>query len=427
LNNKLPAVLIINTSGEQKNFYFMLVFILVLNIASASIFDSRYIPFVIGIFLLTQHIVLRRVFSVKFIALLILWVLINVSSILYFDTSFYIERLIINTINLLFLPYLLIVQMRDKFWPYFESIVYLLTLISLPLFFANILFPGFFNSLVSIFSVTTTPSLLVNENYWSALIYVNSTAESGIGVTRNCGFMWEPGAFAMIIVWGIIYNWYKNGLKFNRKTLVYIIALLTTFSTAGYLAMLFLFLGFNFRRANPVNFLYAVLTLLVFTFYLYELEFLSGKIEGYFSTFSRGSLVYNQDNLIVKGNRFQGIEYSVLRTIKYPFGHGLSSLEEQAGGQTVLYGTNGLGMLLEMWGVLGFIFLMFLFKNYFRVISNGGINAISAICFFLALVILFFSNPIARNLLFYFIIMSTIALPEFRNRKNRLLGEHHER
>lgn len=50
--------------------------------------------------------------------------------------------------------------------------------------------------------------------------------------------MWEPGAYAMILNILIAYNICRQGFQLNRHIKVYTIILLTTFSTAGYLAFL---------------------------------------------------------------------------------------------------------------------------------------------------------------------------------------------
>ena len=91
--------------------------------------------------------------------------------------------------------------------------------------------------------------------------------------------MWEPGAFSLMIIWSIIYNWLKSDkMVFNFRMWVYIIALITTFSTAGYFALIFLLLGYYFKKVSFTNIALTIGSVLIFYTVVYELDFISGKI-----------------------------------------------------------------------------------------------------------------------------------------------------
>jgi hypothetical protein len=221
--------------------------------------------------------------------------------------------------------------------------------------------------------------------------------------------MWEPGAFAMMIVWAIIYNWSTKELKFNKRFFVYLIALITTFSTAGYFALIFLLASFYIRKINLLNTMGLALLIFLFSTYVYNLEFISGKINQYSIAYSVKDQETFQTEGTVKVNRFQGGKYAFQRSLKYPLGYGLVSSEE-ASEDVVHYGTNGLGTLLEMWGIIGFIYLIKLLRQYIHLINNGKISNLTQIFFFIALLIMFFSNPISRNLFVYFIFITPLAM-----------------
>jgi hypothetical protein len=60
-----------------------------------------------------------------------------------------------------------------------------------------------------------------------------------IHVIRNCGFMWEPGAFVSILMLVYYLNvFHKHEPLTSRKNIVFVIAILTTQSTMGILALL---------------------------------------------------------------------------------------------------------------------------------------------------------------------------------------------
>ena len=67
---------------------------------------------------------------------------------------------------------------------------------------------------------------------------------------RNGGMFWEPGAFQIFINLALLIELLKN-LPRGRVILVYVITIITTFSTTGFLGMgmLFLIPFFILRRA----------------------------------------------------------------------------------------------------------------------------------------------------------------------------------
>jgi hypothetical protein len=326
----------------------------------------------------------------------------------YFGTEIMMFRLVIITVNLLFLPYLLISYIGEGFWKKFEAVIYFLTLISLPLYLLNLVFSSLFNSMQNIFKFITIPSFLVNPNFWSAGIYVNAISDNGYGVNRNNGFMWEPGAFAMIIIWAMIYNRSSSVTKLSKKFWIYLIALITTFSTAGYLAFMFVISGFYIKQLSLVKALFLGIPILLIAAYVYRLDFISVKIAENLVVYQENTISYSQlsESNVVKVNRFQGGQQALLRTFQYPIGYGIISQTDFL--DDMIYGTNGLGALLEMWGVVGFIFLMVMLWKYLYVIQKHEIGRISRILFFIALLIVFFSNPVERSIFVYLLFLYPI-------------------
>lgn len=384
-----------------------LIILLVLYMGSASILTTKYIGISIGLLVFVIHLNKQKTFNSSFLKLLVYWIIINVFAMV-FIAPFGILRVFNNALVLLFLPYMVINLMGFNFWRKLEKFIYILTLISLPLYIMNNIFPGFFNSLDSVFSVFTKPALSLNSNYWSVFIYTNAFAEGSFGLLRNNGFMWEPGGFAMILIVALIYHLLTQGYIFNRKTIVYIISILTTFSTAGYFALIVLLSGFVLRKITVMNIVIVGVVIVLFSVYAYRLEFISGKVDTYFTQFEKdptGEL----GNSEKKVNRFQGGFTAAIRTLKYPIGYGLISFND-TGDNEYSYGTNGLGSLLEMWGVLGFGFLILNMRRFIELLNSFHTSKLTIYLLLLALLIVFFSNPISRFVLVYFIIMTPIVM-----------------
>lgn len=226
---------------------------------------------------------------------------------------------------------------------------------------------------------------------------------------RNLGFMWEPGSFAMIIIWALVYNALRRDkFLFSMRFFIYSIALFTTLSTAGYLAYFVFLAGYYLKKISILNIAMAVLFGLVFYIFIYDLPFISGKLDGYME-------VYEDDPTGQSGhygrkvNRFQGGITSLLRTYQYPLGYGLISPEDLKDND-FSYGVNGLASLLEMWGIFLFPVIIISIYKSLKVFDNFNSPNFRLALYFVAFLIEFFSNPVSRIIFIYLIIVTPMVL-----------------
>lgn len=394
---------------KEERVLAFIIFILLMNMANANILVGRNIPFVIGLIFLFRHIKANSfVFGKSFLILVGLWILINLVSMIVNNVSFSFFRLLINTIRLLFLPYLLLYIYGKSFWITFEKVIFFLTKISLLIFIINIAQPSLFNSLQSLFKIFTTQGLMVNHGYWSAFVYVNAFADNGYGFLRYNGFMWEPGAMAMIIIWAMIHNSINNGFQFDKRFMIYFVALIVTFSTAGYMAFVFILFAKYLKKITIVNFFIILIFSIAIYFSYSRLEFISGKLNSYTEEFNEDKLGEN-GNMETKINRFQAFGAVLVRILDQPFGYGLVSANDIDDFEYSA-GVNGLASLLEMWGIPVFIYFLFQFYRYIRWLDvNSKLNKLGIFLSAIALLIPIASNPSERMILVYLIILSSIV------------------
>ena len=171
-----------------------------------------------------------------------------------------------------------IVKILDKnFINYYINILYYMALISFVFFFPILFLPslGSFlvHSIVPLFSIFNI-SHSVHE---SVLIY----NLSHIYLFRNSGPFWEPGAFAGYLLIAFMLNSIKEVNILNKKNKVFLVAIVTTFSTTTFLALfIFLFL-FYYKQVKNVAFkIVVVVSLVSIAFVAYtSLDFLGKKIE----------------------------------------------------------------------------------------------------------------------------------------------------
>lgn len=397
---------------SHKIFYSVLILLLAIILGGNSILDTRLNVFFIGVLLFLVHMASNKNIQNSMIRILVIWLVINVLSVVILGGGFIFFRIIIMTVNLILVPYLFLRAMGPGFWDKLEKVIFILTLLSIPLYLLNILFIDFFNSLTIYFEPLTKHSLTVNLHYWTALIYTNAIGDNYYGLVRNSGFVWEPGGFAMIIIVAIVYNWLTNGVSFNRKIFIYIVALISTFSTAGYFALLFILAAFYIKKVTFFNIILLGIAVIIFFNFVYQLDFMEGKINKYTEAYQQNEINAKAEKNKVKVNRFQGGYEALVKTMKYPLGYGLVS-EKDYTDEVEIYGTNGLGSLLVMWGIPAFIYLIYLMWKFFVILNIRNLNRLSLFFLMMALLVVFFSNPIARYILPYLIIITPLAFKKY--------------
>lgn len=134
------------------------------------------------------------------------------------------------------MPYFIIKSIGVMFFSKLFNYAFVLVVISLPLFAMEHIFPSVFSKIAPMFHFITDSEQAQAGGFYSFVFMHNKW---GAEAFRNSGFMWEPGAYSCILIFLLYYHWFTNGIKLDVKTVIIIIAPLTTFSTAGYLSLFF--------------------------------------------------------------------------------------------------------------------------------------------------------------------------------------------
>lgn len=164
----------------------------------------------------------------------------------------------------------------EHFFRYFVRIIYVLACISLPLFVIQ---------LINFDSLFKLNNILLVDSAQLPLSCSFVFALTPIHEFRNCGFMWEPGAFAAVLTLTMYINIFRESENFfSKKNLVFLIAILTTQSTMGFLSLLIhggLIFYESFSENKTIRQLSVILipALLAVCLYLFNsIDFLSKKI-----------------------------------------------------------------------------------------------------------------------------------------------------
>ena len=173
----------------------------------------------------------------------------------------------------------------------------------------------------------------MGNSQYSILLYTlgNVDTMSG-GLWRNSGCAWEPGLYSIMLSMAILFNIYhNNGIRLNKRFFILLIALITTFSTTGYIiAMIIFACYFMFSKKNRIvhKIIYIIIFGITF-FFIYELPFMSNKIEQRgqvenFTTNSGAMEWYEKEDIIYTPDRFEGIYLDYLNFLANPIiGYGI--------------------------------------------------------------------------------------------------------
>lgn len=140
-----------------------------------------------------------------------------------------VKQVIINVLFIL-LPYLFALPFDfDNFAKKYCNIICFLSAISLVLYFIYIIEPSMFDFFPTFENIAGTKA----KNLFLFTVYGGRNA-------RNQGIFWEPGAFQTYINLALLFElfYFKNITR--KRMIIYVATLVTTYSTAGYIAGLYI-------------------------------------------------------------------------------------------------------------------------------------------------------------------------------------------
>lgn len=196
-----------------------------------------------------------------------------------------------------------------------------------------------------------------------------------IGISRNCGPFWEPGMFAVYLVSSLyLYNFGFNG-KIKYFNIITILALVSTLSTGGIIAGLFV--GIVYFFSPKVSKLKKILfspILVLLVFFVLGLEYIGGKTLDQLDNSEIGS----------DASRFGAMKTQLDMIINSPFIGG-EKIESYTTGKTL---ASGLLLPMVNYGIIGGgIFYMMMLISYIKIFSRGNQNLYGYFFFVLMLIL----------------------------------------
>ena len=401
---------------SKLDFLLLLIFLLLLE--GSSFFLASEL-FVIGVFLVLLAIFLYRKcsFDVEFFIVLAVWIAINFISYLVND------KLPINTflgsVLKMCIPYFVVKIIGSSFFEKLFRFLYLLVIIASCFYIVEVIAPSFVNNLTPYLNFLVHGKMLENGDFYIIVYNHLGLYNKYYGIfPRNCGFMWEPGAYAWILNFMIVYKLHRDNYVLDRKILLLVVALVTTFSTAGYFGLFFIVIFYLIKRGSRRALLLLPFVLLAFIYGALKLfntaDFLSEKLDYYEEV---GMEVREQtfgEQSWGRVNRIAMGRISLENSLVHPWGDGINLSSYIVNKYGEITAANALAALLREWGWLGFIAFAIAVWRFNPVGLRKGFGPFLLIPLFISL----FSNPYSRCLYFtYVIFYYSIVCKNFKSRK----------
>lgn len=404
----------------------ILLTLFVLFIANAANFVQNDI-FVILIFLWCAFLFLKRKLKIdkQLYIFFCVWTIINFISFTINSVSISESVSFVGLTLKMLIAYMIVKMVGPCFFDKLFNYLIMLIIVSSPFYLVELIMPDLMSSLAPLLNFITKP-MQTDLGGFYIFIYMHNPRGVYDSIIRNSGFMWEPGAYSCVLIFMLVYRLHKLEYRLDLKTWAVIIALLTTFSTSGFIAFLFVII-ISLLRNKKIKKMFApvipviIVLLIIFGYNFYTTnEFMSKKIETYLDTQDDIKEVDDgtgSGETFVKVNRIGIAVISTDNAIHRPWGEGAfksSYIEDVYMGAV---GNNSLAEILRQWGWLG-LFALYYALYMFRIDGRkmGWLLP-------LAMTPVLFSNPFAFRFLIYAIVFSVICIPNSVNyRKNDMKG-----
>lgn len=343
-------------------------------------------PYVLFVFIIKKCFL-----SKKFITLFIISIFISILQITLSISS--LTNLI--TPIVLLNSYLIAEIVKDRFIEIYNKTMHPFVILSVA-FFLLTYNDSFLYFIHNSISPLFTPIRYNSENVENWLIphniiiynFKNFTSE----LNRNSGPFWEPGMYAFFLnisLFFVYFGYYKINAKLKY---IYIIALLTTFSTTAYIGFLFT-LTSNLIIFSKSKYRYLhLLIIIIFSIFIFQFDFIGDKISNQI-----GESTSNREN------RFGAMLTHIEIISNYPIlGIGVADFNQIFELYKVESLANGVTLVFLCFGLIfGLIYYYLIFNSCNKLLKT---TTTKSTLLFLLLIILSFSQDITIRYFYFFII-----------------------
>tara|TARA_B100001121_G_C18686581_1_gene620986 strand:+ start:639 stop:1652 length:1014 start_codon:yes stop_codon:yes gene_type:complete len=311
--------------------------------------------------------------------------------------------------------YLSIKVIGYNFIKYIVNIAYYGSIISFPFYILQLLNYDLAFNLVGFFQNSFDFLSWRNDQMANNIIFtINSD-----GALRNSGFMWEPKGFANFVTIAIIFRLFMNNLVLNdKKILVLVLAVISTFSTTGIL-VLFLILTFYFINKKAIVLLSIFPIFLIISYNLFiNSEILYKKILYEIS-------LENEYKMLLDKKDYESDVYSLGRIgslivdfndfLKKPiFGYGFTRENRTQSAYVKLVRVNGFSDLLAVYG-LGIFLFFYRYYVFLKLLNTKKYKFLSILL--ISIICIYFASTLTGHPFWTSLLFLSLVIPNKNNLK----------
>lgn len=269
---------------------------------------------------------------------------------------------IVRFASYLYLGIIITDMLKDKFVYYIENAIYVLVNISLMFFTIQILNYNLLYNVIE--GITKFLSYSSHSTTQSIFIYTIGKQPSSFTELRNYGFAYEPGYFSMFPIIGLLFYFLENKNR-KKKTMhifIYIMALISTQSTTGFVAFCILLLFYGFTKKNVIKLVVTIPLILL----IISLPLVKNKIEEGFTNRGTTDDILQSDKYFqsqeagkkVSMGRFLGLEYQLGKVYRDSPFFGFFGNENEALLTDTVQSASGIGNFIQSFGFVGLVLLI---------------------------------------------------------------------
>lgn len=209
-------------------------------------------------------------------------------------------------------------------------------------------------------------------------------------IPQNTGPFWEHGIFCIYLIIAFYLNAIRENKIITKYNIVFIIAIITSFSSTGYVVLI-VALAFVILQRGGITFskIFLLVMLLIGTYYISSLDFMTEKI-------TENAMSTNESS------RFFAMVYHWQQIVKSPF-IGYGPYLERVFSNLVM-SPNGWTHLLRVWGIPFSAYLLIAFfkgaGNFFREEDNSFFKRIGL---FVIVMIAVFPQTLSVSYFYFFL------------------------
>lgn len=226
----------------------MILFILLFTSVDTILFGTNqnvlfnYIPRVISLLGIVALLPKRRLKKDKTLFACIVMLLIVCLSNYIYSTDF---GTTVSRVLVILVAFSIVSSYSIKeFFNIYDTFMYLVSVITIFLYILTLMLPSFVRHLPTITN-------MANSKFYTCILSsISAESVNRVYIPRASGIFWEAGAFAIYLVTAIFYQLFVSDKIRISRLCVYLITLLLTFSTTGFIATAMLIFTFTFTNKN---------------------------------------------------------------------------------------------------------------------------------------------------------------------------------